>query len=106
MSVNGMKQDVCVVEPDQLMPAVRSRAAFGHESASSPRTSGATSYLFNSKRTNASPCSPPRAHASTPRLSRSSPAIPPRFSSSVQVSEAQLGMYLLMKDAIHETDAD
>ena len=85
-----MKRDVCVVTPDKVVPAVRIRAVFWHESAYSAREYGASSYEIYSNCTDAPPRPHPRAYAPTPRVSRSSPAIPPHFNSSVQASFAHL----------------
>ena len=105
-SVNGLKRDVCADVPDESMPTERFRPVAWHESASSPRQTGATSYAIDSKFTNASPRSPPRAYASSPHLSRSSPAIPPRIRFVSPGINAHFGHVKLMKDAIHETDAN
>ena len=78
-SVNGLKRDVCADVPDVSMPTERFRPVAWHVSASSPRQTGAPCYANDSYPTNASPRSPPRAYASSPHLSRSSPAIPPRI---------------------------
>ena len=91
-SVNGMKRDVCAVVPDEPVPAERPRPAVGHGSATSPRETGTSRYEISSICGNTTPRPHPRAHASTPRLSRSSPAIPTRFQSSVQASTPALGM--------------
>jgi hypothetical protein len=104
-SVNGMKRDVCADVPDESKPTERFRAVALHESASSPRKTGATSYAIDSEFTNASPRSPPRAYASSPHLSRSSPAIPPRIRFVSSGINAHFGHVTLMKDALHETDA-
>jgi hypothetical protein len=79
LSVNGMKRDVCVDEPDSDLPAVRFRAVFWHGLAISVHTTDASS----------SPRSPPRAYAGTYCLSSGSPAIPPLFKASVLVSIAR-----------------
>jgi hypothetical protein len=78
-SVNGMKRDVCAVVSDETVPTERIRPVFWCKSGSSPRNTGALRYANDSKCANASPRPHPRAYASTPRLSRSSPAIPPRI---------------------------
>ena len=91
-SVNGMKRDVCTVVPDYPVPAERFRPVVWRKSACSPRPTGVISYKTDSESANPSPRPHPRANASTPRLSRSSPAIPPRFQSSVQASAPTLGM--------------
>lgn len=83
-SVNGMKRDVCVDEPDRVVPAKRHRSADGHASAVSPRKTGAACYQIGSISTNASPRPHPRAYAAAHGLSRSSPAIPPHVNASVR----------------------
>lgn len=79
-----MKRDVCAHGLYESVPAGRYGSVVWFDSTSSPRAAGAASYANDSDRTNASPRPHPRAYASTPRLSRSSPAIPPliRFFSS------------------------
>ena len=90
-----MKRDVCVDAFDKVVPAVRFRPVFGHESAYNARKHGASSYEISSSCTNSPPRPHPRAYASTPRVNRSSPAIPPHFNSSVQASFAHLEHVLI-----------
>ena len=78
-SVNGMKRDVCVDQPDSFLPAVRFRFVVRFawaESVSSPRKAGSTSYQPDSKCTTAPPRSPPRAHTKTHCLSPGSRLFP------------------------------
>ena len=105
-SANGMKRDVCVDVPAMPMSTERFRPNAWHESASSPRQTGTTSYAIDSEFTNASPRSPPCAYASSPHLSRSPPAIPPRIRFVSPGINAHFGHVKLMKDALHETDAN
>jgi hypothetical protein len=75
-----MKRDVCVDATDKPMPAERVRTVFRHLSAMGRSDPNA----------NQSPRHHPCAYASTPRVSRSSPAIPPHISSSVKASFARV----------------
>lgn len=78
-----MKRDVCAVVADQPVPAGRFRPVVWYKSASNPRKTGIYRYAKYSNDTTTFPRPHPRAYASTQLLSRSSPAIPRRFDSSV-----------------------
>ncbi len=82
-----MKRDVCVDATDKPMPAERIRSVFRHLSEMGRYDPNA----------NPSPRHHPCAYASTPRVSRSSPAIPPHISSSVKASFARIGQVTIDK---------
>ena len=82
-----MKRDVCVDETDKPVPAERVRSVSRHLSA----------FGHSDPNANPSPRHHPCAYASTPRVSRSSPAIPPHINSSVKASFARIGQVTIDK---------
>jgi len=65
LSVNGMKRDVCVDEPDSYLPAGRFRPVFWNELAISVHTADARSYKLIAFQ---QPKLPAPFHAPTPEL--------------------------------------
>ena len=101
-----MKRDICVDALDQSVPAERFRAVYWHVLGFAKRLPRTNCCSAGDQKPNSSPRLHPCAYASTPRVNRSSPAIPPQFSFSVQASLAHFGQLITEKDALHETDAN